>query len=66
MFKSMYYVSLRDDTPYFSGVKEKSGGADEKLAKRSKGIFLWPIIIALPHSRRDSIAFFKILVIRQT
>lgn len=64
MFKFMYYVSLRDDTFYFSGVKEKSGGVDEKLVKRSKGIFLWFIIIVLFYFRRDSIVFFKILVIR--
>ena len=61
MFKSICYVKLRADIPYVSRVKESYAGRDEKLAKRSKGIFLWPIITALPHSGRDNIALFKTL-----
>lgn len=50
MFKSMCYVKLRADITYVSRVKETYAGRDEKLAKRSKGIFQWPIITALTHS----------------
>lgn len=40
MFKPMCYVKLRADILYFGSVKEKYAEKNEKLAKRSKGIFL--------------------------
>lgn len=62
MFKSMCYVKLRADITYVSRVKETYAGRDEKLARRSKGIFLWPIITALTRSGSGgNIVLFKTL-----
>ena len=67
MFTPMCYVKLRANILYFGSVKEKYAEKGEKSAKRSKGIFLWPIIKALLYSGRDNIALlFKTSGIRQT
>ena len=66
MFKPMCYVKLRADILYFGSVKEKYEEKDEKLAERSKGIILQPIITALLYSEKDDIALFKTSGIRQT
>ena len=66
MFKPRCYVNLRADILYFDSVKEKYEKEGEKLAERSKGIFLWPIITALLYSEKDDIALLKTSGIRQT